>query len=757
MHSKSAPKYGSEKSGAPTNYYITLSPEPVLITNAELEDVEVVISPDHQAFIHTNPLKGLVEGGTFILQSDLAPEDVWRELPRYARRTIRERNINFLVVDAFSVAKRHAPTSDLETRMMGIAFIGAVAGHVDRVSAGASQEAILAKVQAQITKKFGSKGTKVVEGNMAVIREGIEATHVVDYDAPEFLAIDEANPAMVLHSISTSAEMCGSSTGASALFDPAYYEDLVARPFREGTIGEAPVLPGIGLFMPAGTASAKDKGLFRRTVPEFHADLCTGCMECALVCPDAAIPNTVHEIHDLLLAAINDLDVTEPQREALRGKSTRSPSGSASPTARTSPTRLPRGGRGSGGRVGRRQPDPAAQPRRDGRQLAAYPVARTRPFFDSMEKATPGTGGLFAATIDPWKCTGCLECIEVCGPGALTPLDQDESVLEDLQERFEFSAALPDTPKRFSQGAIGEDGELKRLMLERPNFYSTTGGHGACRGCGEVTAIRLVMATSHAVGDERRRAHMRELETLTERLQAKLEALQAADDPADDRAHRPDRVDHRHAREAAVPLRGRPDRQRSGADRDRQRHRLQQRLRLDDAVQLLPGPVGQQPVPGLLAAGQGHLRGHLGADRPRRAGHAPGRARARRRLRRRRPRARAPDAVLGAVHPRGDAPAADRHDHRRRRRDLRHRLRRAVAGAGQRHPDQGAGAELRCLLQHRWPGLDLELHRPGLRPRPLRRGAPRQARVAQGAGPAGLVPPERVRMRHLARRCTGTS
>jgi pyruvate-ferredoxin/flavodoxin oxidoreductase len=64
MHSKSAPKYGSEKSGAPTNYYITLSPEPIKITNAELEDVEVVISPDHRSFVHTNPLKGLAEGGT---------------------------------------------------------------------------------------------------------------------------------------------------------------------------------------------------------------------------------------------------------------------------------------------------------------------------------------------------------------------------------------------------------------------------------------------------------------------------------------------------------------------------------------------------------------------------------------------------------------------------------------------------------------------------------------------------------------------
>ncbi|MCU0262235.1 MAG: thiamine pyrophosphate-dependent enzyme, partial [Candidatus Nanopelagicales bacterium] len=160
--------------------------------------------------------------------------------------------------------------------------------------------------------------------------------------------------------------------------------------------------------------------------------------------------------------------------------------------------------------------------------LAIYPVARTRPFFDAMEKATPGTGGLFSATIDPWKCTGCLECIEVCGPSALTPLDQDAQVLTTLQERFEFSTALPATPKRFSEGAIGEDGELKRLMLERPNFYSTAGGHGACRGCGEVTAIRLVMATSHAVGDERRRAHLRQLETLTSQLADKLASLDAS-------------------------------------------------------------------------------------------------------------------------------------------------------------------------------------------------------------------------------------
>ncbi len=531
MHSKSAPKYGSEKSGAPTNYYITLSPEPVLITNAELEDVEVVVSPDHKAFIHTNPLKGLVEGGTFILQSDVSPADTWRSLPRYARRTIRDKHIQFLVVDAFDVAKRHAPTPDLETRMMGIAFIGAVVGHVDRVRAGAPAEVVQEKVRAQIVKKFGRKGEAVVEGNMAVIVEGIEATRAVDYDAPELVAIDaEGSAARVVRSAAVSASMCASAfaTRPSALFDPAYYENLAARPFREGTIGEAPVLPGAGLFMPTGTAATKDKGLFRRTVPQFHADLCTGCMECALVCPDAAIPNTVHELHDLLLTAIARLDVTEPQRAALRALVY--PLAERVREAYRAQKEAPAFHELVAQAVATLAPErPTTARHLDAlvAELATFPVARTRPFFDAMERAVPGTGALFSATVDPWKCTGCLECVDVCGPGALTPIDQDDDVLTGLQDRFEVLAALPATPARFVEGATAPDGDAKRLLLDRANFYSTTGGHGACRGCGEVTAIRLVMATSHALGDERRRAHQRELETLVARLHELSEALGA--------------------------------------------------------------------------------------------------------------------------------------------------------------------------------------------------------------------------------------
>jgi pyruvate-ferredoxin/flavodoxin oxidoreductase len=122
-------------------------PEPVKITNAELEDVEIVISADHKVFSHTNPLRGLANGGTFILQSSLSPIEVWQELPPQARKAIRDKQIRFYVIDGFGVGKRHAPTPDLETRMMGTAFIGAVCGHVDHVVAGASSDAMLGKIR----------------------------------------------------------------------------------------------------------------------------------------------------------------------------------------------------------------------------------------------------------------------------------------------------------------------------------------------------------------------------------------------------------------------------------------------------------------------------------------------------------------------------------------------------------------------------------------------------------------------------------
>jgi pyruvate-ferredoxin/flavodoxin oxidoreductase len=536
MSSKSAPKYGSEKSGAPTNFYISLSPEPIKITNAELEDVEVVVSPDHKVFSHTNPLRGLAAGGTFILQSHQTPLEVWKGLPAHARKTIRERRVQLYIVDAFAVARRHAPTPDLEIRMMGIAYIGAVCGHVERVAAGASREAILEKVRQQVTKKFGAKGGAVVESNMEVVREGMEATLRVDYQDPTFREAEQLVPVANGPDVEVSASMVRGSgcSGSCGMFDAEYYQEVVADRFKDGTVSEAPVIPGTGLFMPVASAAWKDKGLFRLTVPKYTAHLCTGCMECALVCPDAAIPNTVHEIHDLLVAAIAGLDVTDQQKAAMSTYLF-----PLSKTIRDAYRKLPA-----------KDPTPfqaiAAEAvagldtdnvslRRGFEamvsRLAVYPVVKTRPFFDAMEKAVPGTGGLYAVSVDPWKCTGCLECVDVCGPGALTPQPQSAEVLKAMQATFAFLSEMPNTAARFFEGALRPGGEPKRLMLDHDNFYAMTGGHGACRGCGEVTAIRLLTATNRAVHQRIRKDHIRQLEGLIGDLTAKLARVRP--DPRD--------------------------------------------------------------------------------------------------------------------------------------------------------------------------------------------------------------------------------
>ena len=560
MRSKAAPKYGSEKSGAPTNYYITLSPEPVLITNAALEDCEVVISPDHMVFMHDNPLRGLVRGGTFIVQSNLEPKVFWASLPRRARDIIREKQINLFILDAFKVAEDRAPNPDLRTRMMGVAFIGAVATKVDRIAKGANEAAMLEKIREQITKKFGSKGAAVVEANMEVVRDGAALARRVDYEtlSDEDLCrapLPPLNPAL-------SAQMCSRAplptptapaTNAtptapiSRLFDPEYFRQTMGEAFFEGTISESPVYPGSGFFLPAASAGQKNKGLFRRQVPSFDASLCTGCMECTLVCPDAAIPNTVFSIDTLLDTAWHQAldaalcsaplpvgdrvedgvsagackvlvsggkEATVAQQlhaigEAMRAQLLELKTRPAiSQVFRDAVEQL-------GEQVGLDQ----ATIEGIARVLDEYPVSRTRPFFDQTEKKRPGQGALFSVTIDPWKCTGCLECISVCGPEALVETVQDDEVLARTEQRFAFLTKLPNTPAIFSDPNAGPSTDLKRIFLDHDNYYSTIGGHGACKGCGEVTAIRQTMALANYLHHTRNTQRIAQLEDLVTQLQ----------------------------------------------------------------------------------------------------------------------------------------------------------------------------------------------------------------------------------------------
>jgi pyruvate-ferredoxin/flavodoxin oxidoreductase len=169
-HVKANPKYGSEKKGQPTSYYLSAAPEPIRI-NCEYFYVDVVLSPDPNVFSHTNAVAGLTKGGVLVMQSDAASsEEFWLSIPHRYRKTIVDDDIRVFYLDAFKIARDEATDPELQLRMQGIAFQGAFFATSPLLEKhGLDESTLLNAIKHQLQEKFGSKGARVVEDNMRVV------------------------------------------------------------------------------------------------------------------------------------------------------------------------------------------------------------------------------------------------------------------------------------------------------------------------------------------------------------------------------------------------------------------------------------------------------------------------------------------------------------------------------------------------------------------------------------------------------------
>src|SRR5205807_2698611 len=103
IHVSANPKYGSEKKGAPTSYFMVAAPERIRV-NCDLRHVTVVLCCDPKAFTHTNPLDGMSEGGCLVWESEEEGEQAWERLPLWARRQIIDKNIRVFTLPGFQIA-----------------------------------------------------------------------------------------------------------------------------------------------------------------------------------------------------------------------------------------------------------------------------------------------------------------------------------------------------------------------------------------------------------------------------------------------------------------------------------------------------------------------------------------------------------------------------------------------------------------------------------------------------------------------------
>jgi pyruvate-ferredoxin/flavodoxin oxidoreductase len=186
------PKYGSEKKGLPTTYYLTVS-EAMIRTHSELKYVDFVPLNDVSAFLTSNPLAGLQPGGKIFIQTPKDdPEEVWADVPPLAKAFIRDNDIRVLALDAAHIAREVAPSADLEVRMQGIVLLG-IFLKVTPFSeqAGVSDEEVMEGVEKALRKYFGKRGEAVVQANLEAVRRGY--TELFELPA-EVLAMDLNNP-----------------------------------------------------------------------------------------------------------------------------------------------------------------------------------------------------------------------------------------------------------------------------------------------------------------------------------------------------------------------------------------------------------------------------------------------------------------------------------------------------------------------------------------------------------------------------------
>jgi pyruvate-ferredoxin/flavodoxin oxidoreductase len=432
LYAQAFPKYGSEKKGLPTNYYLTLAPAPIRL-HAELSVVDFVAIQDQNAFLIGDPLDGLRPGGTIYFQSALPPEHVWASLPQEARNTIRERNLKLYALDALKIARESASRADLQVRMQGIVLLGAFLRLTPfRELAGLDEERLFAALEATLTKYFGKRGGQVVADNLAAAHRGYSEVF-------EIVSPHEDPPAIARATEHRFIPACKPGSGVV----PSDFCDRIIGSYARGRDVELEADEHLARsLMPPSSAVRRSFRNLAPEIPAFIAANCVGCMECVNECPDTAI-----------LAKVVEQQVVEEQV-----------------------ARVERG---------------------ESRAALRTHFVSTTKYHDLFAKKGE-TGGLFGLFIDPDKCKGCGECVVVCGShDALKMADKNDLDLGAYDLGMDLYHHLPETPARFlNEKSLGD-----MMLAGRALLYA--GGAGSCMGCGEATAVRLMLAaTGYVYGAE---------------------------------------------------------------------------------------------------------------------------------------------------------------------------------------------------------------------------------------------------------------
>ena len=217
-------------------------------------------------------------------------------------------------------------------------------------------------------------------------------------------------------------------------FDLQAFESRIVGAYNEGHAASSLPADEVHARSIIGPASGRlrDFSYIAPEIPEFLPDNCVGCMDCVTMCPDTAILGKVVDEDSLQESLLGLEDSQAEEMERLWPK--------------------------------------------------------VRKYWDNRQKKgnLPGRFGIF---IDPSKCKGCAECVDVCGSkNALKMISKEKMGMDEHRRLWDFYTGMGDTNQDF----VNEKSVMDVMLVDKSLLY--VGGAGSCAGCGEATALRMMAA-----------------------------------------------------------------------------------------------------------------------------------------------------------------------------------------------------------------------------------------------------------------------
>ena len=249
--------YDSRKSGGLTVSHLRFGPKP--IRSAYLTVHADYVACHNPAYVgQYDMVSCLKEGGTFLLNCPWTADDLDARIPGRMRRELAKRHARLYLLDGSGLAEKCGLGQRISTIMLAAFF---------RLTGVLPYEQAVSMMERDAETAFAKQGEDVVRGNVEAIRRAGDALVAVDIPAAWLDAPEED-----MHR------------------EPE--DDYVRRYIRPILAQEGDQMP-VSLFNPAGlvpTATSRhEKRGVAAMVPRWVAENCIQCGQCALVCPHGCI------------------------------------------------------------------------------------------------------------------------------------------------------------------------------------------------------------------------------------------------------------------------------------------------------------------------------------------------------------------------------------------------------------------------------------------------------------------------------------